>query len=210
MSFFTNHIQEFLLLAGAHLLAVASPGPDFAVVTKNTVSYGKKIGKMTALGVGTAILLHVTYALLGFSLIVKSNETVFNIVKWIGAIFLVYLGVSSLASKPKKLATNFSKKSNQMSYKKAFATGFFTNVLNVKAMLFFLFLFTSVVQFSTPISIKLFYGVWLSVITFVWFFLVASFFGRERIRNYFQSFGIWFDRIMGIILLVLAVLIVLK
>lgn len=210
MEVFTSHINEFLLLAGAHLLAVASPGPDFAIVTKNTVSYGKKTGRITALGVGTAILLHVTYAVLGFSLLVKTNETIFTIVKWLGAVFLVYLGIASLMTTPQSKTEELTSISRTISSRKAFAMGFFTNALNVKAMLFFLFLFTSVVKTTTPLPVKVFYGGWLSVSTFIWFFLVASFFGQQSIRKFFQHFGIWFDRGMGILLLFLALLILLK
>lgn len=199
----SNHFYEFLLLAGTHLLAVASPGPDFAIVTKHTINYGKKTGHMTALGVGTAILLHVAYALLGFSLLVKTNEQLYTVITWIGALFLIYLGVMSLRAKNTTTATKDTQKTS-LSNKKAFATGFLTNALNIKALLFFLFLFTSLVDVDTPLSVKLFYGGWLSFSTFAWFYFVASVFGMQAVRQFFTRFGVWFDRAMGILLIVLA------
>lgn len=203
--------NEFLALAIAHIVAVASPGPDFAVVTKNTIQSGKKIGRMTALGVGVAILLHVTYALLGFSVLVKSNETLFTIIKWIGALFLIYLGVMSLKAKG---GDTISSKNNQTTEQqnpwKAFRQGFFTNALNVKAMLFFLFLFTSLVSEKTTTTTKAFYGVWLSVITFLWFYFIATIIGWQPVRNFFNQFGSQFDKIMGILFIGLAILLIVK
>lgn len=203
--------NEFLALAIAHIVAVASPGPDFAVVTKNTIQSGKRIGRMTALGVGVAILLHVTYALLGFSVLVKSNETLFTIIKWIGALFLIYLGVMSLKAKG---GDTISSKNNQTTEQqnpwKAFRQGFFTNALNVKAMLFFLFLFTSLVSEKTTTATKAFYGVWLSVITFLWFYFIATIIGWQPVRNFFNQFGSQFDKIMGILFIGLAILLIIK
>ena len=201
---------EFLTLAIAHLFAVASPGPDFAIVTKQTVRYGKQIGKLTALGVGCAILLHVSYAILGFSLVVQTNETVYRIVQYLGAAFLIYLGIMSLRATPVQQQTNTAIRKQTISPQKAISIGFLTNALNVKAMLFFLFLFTSVVDESRSTSIKIMYGVWLSAFTFIWFYFIASIFGKPKVRQFFQQFGIWFDRAMGILLIALAILVLIN
>lgn len=205
----TSMLQEFLPLAIAHLIAVASPGPDFAVVTKNTINYGKKYGRITALGVGIAILLHVTYAILGFSLIVKSNPTLFSIIKYGGAAFLLYLGVMSLKSKPSTLSQN-TVTEQRITSAKAFRQGFFTNALNVKAMLFFLFLFTSIVDTDTGINTKIIYGVWLSGFTYAWFYGIASFIGWKPVRDFFLNWGNTFDKVMGIILIILAFVLIIK
>lgn len=203
--------NEFLALAIAHILAVSSPGPDFAVVTKNTIQSGKKIGRITALGVGIAILLHVTYALLGFSVLVKSNETLFTVIKWLGALFLIYLGVMSLKAKGgETISTENQEDKENKNIWKAFRQGFFTNALNVKAMLFFLFLFTSLVSEETSTATKAFYGVWLSVITFLWFYFIATIIGWQPVRNFFNKFGTLFDKVMGVLLIGLAILLIVK
>ena len=207
---FATHWQEFLALATAHSLAVASPGLDFAITTKHTVSYGKRIGRITALGIGVAILLHVSYAFLGFSVLVESNPVIYGVVKWVGAAFLIYLGIMSLRSSPKEFEATAIEKRKPISAKRAFTIGFLTNALNVKAILFFLFLFTTIVSENSPYVIKLFYGVWLSVYTFAWFYFVASVFGYRPVRAFFNKFGVWFDRAMGVLLLVLAIWLVVK
>lgn len=205
---------EFIGLMIAHMIAVASPGPDFTVVTKHTISYGKRIGQITAIGIGLAILLHITYALLGFSLIVDPessiyNPIIYNIVKYVGVAFLFYLGFQAIRAKASD-STIENEKQQKISPKKAFLIGFMTNALNVKALLFFLFLFTSLVKPTTPLSVKLFYGAWLSIYTGLWFYGLASFFGLPKVRQFFTRFGLWFDRAMGVILILLAVWLVFK
>ena len=69
---------EFLTIAVAHLFAVASPGPDFAVVLRQSVLGGSRTGIWTSLGVGSAILLHVAYCLLGVALLLAQSPSLFN------------------------------------------------------------------------------------------------------------------------------------
>ena len=83
---------EFLTIAIAHLFAAASPGPDFVVVTRQCVTGGIRTGIWTSLGVGTGILLHVSYCLLGVALLVSQSPTVFAGVKYLAAAYLFYPG----------------------------------------------------------------------------------------------------------------------
>ena len=76
---------EFLTVALIHLLAVASPGPDFAVVVRESVTHGRRAGIFTAFGVGTAIFVHVGYSLLGIGIIVSQSIVLFNALKWLSA-----------------------------------------------------------------------------------------------------------------------------
>ena len=91
---------EFLTVALIHLLAVASPGPDFAVVVRESVTHGRRAGTWTAFGVGTAIFLHVGYSLLGIGLIVSQSIMLFNVLKWLAAAYLVYIGIKALRARP--------------------------------------------------------------------------------------------------------------
>ena len=88
--------SEFLTVALIHLLAVASPGPDFAIVVRESVGYGRRAGLFTAFGVGTGILVHVTYSLLGIGLIVSQSIVLFNALKWLAAAYLLYIGIKAL------------------------------------------------------------------------------------------------------------------
>ena len=96
------YLAEFLTVALIHLLAVASPGPDFAVVVRESVTHGRRAGTWTALGVGSAIFLHVGYSLLGIGLIVSQSIVLFNALKWAAAAYLLYIGFKALRAQPAK------------------------------------------------------------------------------------------------------------
>jgi RhtB (resistance to homoserine/threonine) family protein len=197
---------EFLTVALIHLLAVASPGPDFAVVVRESVTHGRRAGTWTAFGVGTAIFLHVGYSLLGIGLIVSQSIVLFNALKWLAAAYLVYIGIKALRSGPASPgAEDVAAPVVERTPRGAFVAGFMTNGLNPKATLFFLSLFTVVINPHTPLAIQAGYGVYLAVATGLWFCLVAMLFSQQRVRAGFARMGHWFDRTMGAVLVALGI-----
>lgn len=197
---------EFLTVALIHLLAVASPGPDFAVVVRESVTHGRRAGTWTALGVGSAIFLHVGYSLLGIGLIVSQSIVLFNALKWLAAAYLLYIGFKAIRAKPAAPGVEaFKAEPQQRSPKAAYLAGFMTNGLNPKATLFFLSLFTVVINPHTPLLVQAGYGVYLAFATAGWFCLVAMLFSQQRVRDGFARLGHWFDRGMGAVLIALGV-----
>jgi RhtB (resistance to homoserine/threonine) family protein len=197
---------EFFTVALIHLLAVASPGPDFAIVVRESVAFGRRIGLFTALGVGVGILVHVAYSLLGIGLIVSQSLVLFNALKWLAAAYLLYIGIKALRARPAgEQAPLAQGLLAQRSPRAAFVTGFVTNGLNPKATLFFLSLFTVVINPHTPLTVQAGYGVYLSLATAAWFCLVALLFSQARVRAGFARMGHWFDRLMGVVLVALGV-----
>ncbi|MBA1201941.1 LysE family transporter [Pseudomonas capeferrum] len=197
---------EFLTVALIHLLAVASPGPDFAVVVRESVAHGRRAGTWTALGVGTAIFVHVGYSLLGIGLIVSQSIVLFNALKWLAAAYLLYIGIKALRAGPAKAgADQTAVTETARSPRAAYVAGFMTNGLNPKATLFFLSLFTVVIDPHTPLLVQAGYGVYLAVATGFWFCLVAMLFSQQRVRAGFARMGHWFDRAMGAVLVGLGI-----
>ncbi|MEH6484153.1 MULTISPECIES: LysE family translocator [Pseudomonas] len=197
---------EFFTVALIHLLAVASPGPDFAIVVRESVGAGRRAGIFTALGVGCGIFVHVTYSLLGIGLIVSQSIVLFNALKWLAAAYLLYIGFKALRAKPAVANTSDSEQPRlERSPRAAFMTGFVTNGLNPKATLFFLSLFTVVINPHTPLLVQAGYGVYLAAATSVWFCLVAMLFSQQRVRAGFARLGHWFDRAMGVVLVGLGI-----
>ncbi len=197
---------EFLTVALIHLLAVASPGPDFAIVVRESVSAGRRAGTWTAIGVGSGILVHVTYSLLGIGLIVSQSVVLFNALKWLAAAYLLYIGIRALRAKAADPAqADLAQVPVERSPRAAFVSGFVTNGLNPKATLFFLSLFTVVINPHTPLAVQAGYGLYLAVATGVWFCLVALLFSQSRVRAGFTRMGHWFDRAMGAVLVGLGV-----
>ena len=196
---------EFITIAIAHLFAVASPGPDFAIVLKQSVRGGTSLGVWTSAGVGAGILVHVTYCLLGVALVLSQSPVLFQWTKIIAGIYLLLLGIRSIQDSfaarvvndtaPGDLSTQFGR---------AFVTGFLTNGLNPKATLFFLALFTVVIAPTTPALVQVGYGFYLALATFAWFAVLSLLLSRQSVRGFFQRSGAWFERGMGIVLILLA------
>ena len=201
----SSYWSEFLTIAVAHLLAVASPGPDFAIVTRQCVLSGTRAGVWTALGVGSAILLHVTYCLLGVALLLSSSPNLFNAMKLVAAAYLFYIGIKALRSAGFDQSDQGAAAILQFSPRQAVLQGFLTNGLNPKATLFFLALFTVVIDPQTPTAVQLFYGAYLAVATFVWFAMLSLFLGHSAVRERMLRLGIWFERGMGLVLVLIAI-----
>lgn len=201
-------LVEFAKITVIHLCAVASPGPDFAIVLKQSIVHGRKTAVWTSLGIGTGILLHVSYSLLGIGLLVKSSSVAFAVLKYTGAAYLAWIGVKALLSKAamREDVTGVSLSVQAVpAARSAFGLGFLTNALNPKATLFFVAFFSVIISASTPLWVRAGYGVWVAVMTMAWFTLVSLAFTRPSIRRRFLKSGHWFDRAMGLLLIALAV-----
>ena len=198
---------EFLTIAIAHLVAVASPGPDFAIVLKNSVSFGRRAGIITSIGVGLGILLHVAYSLAGIGLLIKTTPWLFTVFSYAAAAYLIWIGINAMRSAPATVSEHDAPLAMQqtISDKKAFWTGFLTNGLNPKATLFFLSLFAVIVSVDTPMTIKAVYGIYLTIATGVWFCFLSYVLSSRKVRDFIGANSHWFDRVMGAILIALAI-----
>jgi RhtB (resistance to homoserine/threonine) family protein len=194
---------EFLTVAVVHLLAVASPGPDFAVMIRQALIQTRRNALLSAAGIGLGILVHVSYSLLGIGLLIQQSVTLFTLLKIIGAAYLSWIAIQALRAKPGNLHIEAGK-ARQQSAAAAFRLGFLTNVLNPKATLFFVSLFSVIISPSTPPLVLAGYGIYMALATGIWFSGVAVFFTLKRVRQLFDRFGHWLDRLMGGVLLLLA------
>lgn len=121
----------------AALIVIASPGPDSLNSLAIGLSRGRREGVAYALGVGVGCLTHTVWAMLGISAVVAASATLFNVIKWIGVCYLVWLGIQSLRSKGSIAAMTDARPSNANAAQR-FRQGLLTNALNPKVMLFFL------------------------------------------------------------------------
>jgi len=134
-------LLSFATVGIVSLLAAMTPGPDFAVVTKNSLLGSRKAGLFTAIGVGLGIFLHVAYSLVGIGFIISQSIIIFSIIKYIGAVYLFYLGCKLLKAKRDSDTQIEQVQKTAISPFKALREGFLTNALNPKATLFFLSVF---------------------------------------------------------------------
>lgn len=127
--------MDIFTLAIVGLLIVISPGADFVLVLKNSLSHGRRAGMFSALGISLAITVHIGYSLLGISYLISHNETLFNLIKYSGAVYLVYLGIKGIFSANTNTVITAEQDHHLPGYR-YFAQGFLCNVLNPKTMLF--------------------------------------------------------------------------
>ena len=198
-----NFWPEFLTVALVHLLAVASPGPDFAIMLRQALSQSRNRALLTAVGIGLGILVHVAYSLLGIGLIIQQSVWLFSVLKVVGALYLTWIAIQCLRSSAGGIHVNAEPGTPQTGLA-ALRLGFLTNALNPKATLFFVSLFSVVISPDTPVVLQAGYGLYMAFATTLWFALVAVFFTLPRVRRGFNRFGHWLDRMMGGVLLLLA------
>lgn len=201
---------EFITIATVHLLAVASPGPDFAIVLKHSVSFGRRAAIITSVGIGLGILIHVTYSLLGIGFLIKNTPWLFSAMMYLAAAYLAYIGWGALRSPASPASKERLQGDTQtISDRKAFFVGLLTNGLNPKATLFFLSVFAVAVSAQTPDMVKAIYGLYLALAAGVWFSCLSYWLSSARVRGFLQQKGYMFDRVMGMVLIALAVKLVL-
>ena len=196
---------EFAALMLAFGINAVIPGADFAMVLRQSIAHGRRAALFTSAGIATSILVHGSYTLLGIGVIVGQSLMLFNIIKWIGAAYLVWLAISALRSPAPQPPAEDDLAAAKRGDFAAFALGFLTNLLNPKAVLFFLALFTTLVSAHTGGDIKVLYVLCMSLMLFAWFALVSVFFTTPSVRQGFFRFGRWFNRVTGITFIVLAV-----
>ncbi|HEV7346159.1 MAG TPA: LysE family transporter [Devosia sp.] len=196
---------EFSALMLAFGINAVIPGADFAMVLRQAVAGGRRAALFTSAGIAASILVHGSYTLLGIGVIVGQSLLLFNIIKWLGAAYLVWLAISAFRSPaPVAPAADGLAIGGRGDFA-SFALGFLTNLLNPKAVLFFLALFTTLVSAHTGGQTKMIYVLCMSIMLFAWFALVSIFFTTASVRQGFFRFGRWFNRVTGVTFLVLAV-----
>ncbi|QEY23094.1 LysE family translocator [Neisseria animalis] len=200
-------MNELLAVAAITVLAVISPGGDFAMTTRNSYLYGKRAGILTALGIASAVWIHVAYTLLGVSVLLLRFPFVFHAVKLLGAVYLVYVGWQTFRHLP--VSVDLAGYPEQaLSNVQAFKNGFVTNALNPKTTLFVLSTFTQIVGSDTSLAVQAGYGAFMSLAHLVWFAAVATVLGNPLIRNSLIRRQVAVNRIIGVVLALLGLMLI--
>lgn len=199
-------IDQLLLFVAAGLLLNLTPGPDVLYIAANALRGGARVGMVAALGITAGCFVHIFAAALGVSALMAASATAFTLLKWLGAAYLVYVGVRLLFSKPDsamKLEAHHvdsTRASGEKSLKTIFLQGFWTNALNPKVALFFLaFLpqFIGPTVEHKPLAFLLlgllfnFNGLWVNL---GWAVAAAWLSSRAA---FVQKSMLWLDRIAG-------------
>lgn len=201
---FFAYLPVISLVIGIATVMVISPGQDFAMITRNSLLYSRRAGVLGAFGIFTAIWLHLAYSLAGIALLIEQSPLLYNLIKYAGAAYLLFLGVKLLFISKGKDTAQQGFSAPYISDLAAFRAGFVSNALNPKTTLFFLSIFTQVVTPQTPYSIQFIFGLIIAVAHLLWFSLVACFFSSQALANRIASVKVWIEKLMGGCLCLLA------
>ncbi len=196
---------ETFLIAG--IILNLTPGADTMYVLGRSIAQGKKAGILSALGISTGAIFHIIFATLGLSIILSKSAMAFEIVKYLGAAYLVFLGLKAIFRKTDgKFELN--DENEILDYKKIYFSGILTNILNPKVALFFLaflpqFIDPNYVQSSLPFLIL---GITFLLTGTIWCLILALFASKlsDRIRKNYKI-KMWLDKITGSIFIALGI-----
>ena len=190
-----------------HIVALVSPGPDFVVACRNSVMYSRSIGIYTAVGFGLGICVHISYAVFGLSWLIANNELIFTVIQYLGAFYLMLIGIQSLRSFQSHIGQETATASSRISPFRAVRIGFITNVLNPKATLFFLSLFSTMLNPTVGELTLVVIAVLLVVTTILWFSLVALLISHPRFTSSLKRYEKTIHQFFGVLLIAIGVII---
>ncbi|UGB30363.1 LysE family translocator [Metabacillus sp. B2-18] len=194
-------MNDFLTFLVLSLFVVMSPGIDTALITKRTISDGRKDGFSMALGITTGSFVHTFAAAFGLSAILLQSAVAFEILKYVGAFYLIYLGISSFISRKKKDPAAENQQDAQMK-KSAFKQGLISNVLNPKVAMFFLTFLPQFIQTGENATQQLIImGVIYTLLSISWFFIYVFFINYLREWLLSPKVQIIMDRATGLVLI---------
>ncbi|CAM3085204.1 LysE family translocator [Vibrio neptunius] len=165
--------MEFVSLAVLGFFIVISPGADFVLVLRNSIQQGRAAGVWTAIGISTAITVHIAYSILGIGYLISQNLFLFQCLKYLGAAYLIYLGIKGFLSSSHELEQQAGIENHQAQWRYALQ-GWLCNALNPKTMLFFVSIFSQVISPNgEEMTLALLYGGYMILLHGLWFGLVA-------------------------------------
>ncbi|NVK09495.1 MAG: LysE family translocator [Tenacibaculum sp.] len=194
-------IENFIAFLVATVLFVLTPGIETVFLINKSISQGRRSGVYTSFGLNTGALVHTLFGALGLSIMVAKSAMFFALIKYLGAAYLIYLGVAKVMSK-KGLIADTNEEQKKDSAKSSFTSGFVTNILNPKVALFFIAFFP---QFISPTEIEnpvpfIILGVIYATMTTVWYLVLTSFAGSfsTKIKEN-EKIGVRLNKVSGAI-----------
>ncbi|WP_353981358.1 LysE family transporter [Salinicola endophyticus] len=193
-------LHGLVVITFVHLLAAASPGPDFVLVTQQTLSRGRRVGLLCSLGIALGLSIHIVYSAFGLAAVIANSAEALWAIKLLGGAYLLYLGIKGLRSRPTLNEAGVvagSVPDAPHSAWRVVGTGFLCNALNPKAPIYFVALFTIVLSPAMPLYQIAIYGAWIMLLQLGWFSAVALLLSTPRIQRAFQRGSHWIDRVLG-------------
>lgn len=198
-------LETSLFVATIAALGMLSPGPDFFLVIRNATRYRRAAAMMTTLGVIAGVTTHMTYCVAGLAVVITTTPWLFGLLKYAGAAYLCWIGVQALLSRGGATMDIRQDSPQQTTLKKAFLQGYLCNLLNPKATLFFLAMFTQVLNVHSGVMEKLWYAGIIVGLSFIWWPLLVVLIQSEPVRKGLAKAQKIIDKLLGGVLLALGI-----
>lgn len=199
-------MNDIVAVAVITLLATISPGPDFAMVTRNSYLHGRRAGVLAACGIAAGVQIHVCYTMFGVGLLIAEMPQLFFAIKIAGAAYLIYAGWKTFCNRTRlvpEVHASADTVTAAISGLAMFRSGFLTNVLNPKTTLFVVSTLTQIVQPHTPLAVQFGYGLFMSLVHLLWFAALALFFSQPELRARILKRQLLADKVTGLVLMAL-------
>jgi len=197
-----EYVPVILSLFVAHLFILISPGPNVLLISTISASHSRKAGLHVSLGVATAAFIWPSLAIVGLGFIFQSFSWLYLTIKFLGAIYLVYLGVKSWQS-AKKPVIDTSVSTLEGRQSSFYLKGLITSLSNPKVLVFFTSFFAALLPPIVPIWVKVVVVIMFGINSLVWHGFVAYVMSMNRIQTIYGAVKIWLDRIVGVFFIVL-------
>lgn len=199
--------QGFAVLTAVHLLAAASPGPDFAYVTRQSLVNGRRAGLLASGGIALGLSVHIVYSAAGLAAVIAHSTHWMTAIKILGGGYLLYLGIMGLRSRkaPVDVSNGNGPAAPAKTAWRQVLGGFLCNAFNPKAPIYFLALFTVVLSPDLPVPTLIIYGAWIMLLQWLWFSFVALVFAHRHVRNRLLRVRHWIDRVFGVAMVALGI-----
>ena len=198
-----EHLISILIVIGLFLLGVVSPGPNFLVVTQQSLNNGLKAGVMTGLGVAFGDCIYAFAGLFGLATLMSLTGWFFGLVKILGGIYLIYLGISML--KAKRADVEAIKEVRAISLNKCFRLGLLTDLANPKTIIFFTSIFATTLTPETPQWVLACMLIGITATSIIWRIGLSWLFSRQFFRTIYMRFRKWIEMAFGVILIIFGI-----
>lgn len=203
-SLITTFMSEIIAVTAVATLMAVIPGADFVMVTRTSIRNGRWAGLYTTFGICLSICIHATYSIAGLAVVIANSAWLFSMIKYLGAAYLVYIAWQLLTTR-ELLANDQHVGTEFITDFAALRLGFLSNILNPKAPIFFISIFTQVVSLETPLIMQISYGLIIVLAHLIWFGSVALLLSHPSLLPRFNTHKQKIDKVAGIMLILFSV-----
>jgi threonine/homoserine/homoserine lactone efflux protein len=199
-----NALPLILTVVVAHFLALLSPGPDFLLVVKSAIRSRKNCAVGVAFGIASANAIYIILCIVGVGEILSRSLVLMRILKLLGGVFLCYVAFMALRARKGDYAyignASVGGADAKVSFFGEYLTGFISGITNPKNLIFYLSLFSVILNRNIGLSLKIGLGLWMTALVFLWDAFIIFVLAQDRVRKAFSRIAFYVDKVAGTIL----------